>query len=76
MSSKVPIRGAHCLRQEETAKIFIIKEELMLFLGALLFICGLGVFAMSIVTAILDSFEDNFEEEEDNANERRKRKKD
>ncbi len=73
MSSKVPIRGAHCLRQEETAKIFIIKEEFMVFLGSLLFLCGLGVFAMSIVMAILDSFEENFEEEEDNANERRKK---
>lgn len=73
MSSKVPIRGAHCLRQEETAKIFIIKEEFMVFLGVLLFLCGLGVFAMSIVMAILDSFEENFEEEEDNVNERRKK---
>ena len=44
----------------------------MVFLGALLFLCGLGVFAMSIVTAILDSFEDKFEEEEDE-NERRKK---
>ena len=76
MSSKVPIRGAHCLRREETAKIFIIKEELMVFLGALLCLLGLGVFAMSISMAILDSFEDTFEddeEEEDNENERRKK---
>jgi hypothetical protein len=72
MSSKVPIKGAHCLRQEETAKIFIIKEEFMVFLGALLCLCGLGVFAMSITMAILDSFEDTFEEEEEKEDERRK----
>lgn len=43
----------------------------MVFLGALLCLCGLGVFAMSITMAILDSFEDTFEEEEDDEDERR-----
>lgn len=65
MSSKVPIRGAHCLRQEETAKIFIIKEEFMVFLGALLCLCGMGAFAMIIAIAIADLLDDNEEEEDD-----------
>lgn len=70
MSSKVLIKGAHCLRQEETAKIFIIKEEIMAFLGALLCLCGMGAFAMMIAMVIADLLDE--EEEEDDEDERRK----